>query len=179
MKFILSLLIGIGGIGVLAQPVFASAFGVHKNTSLSKPIFHKRNSYFIDLEVPTNQVWVGCTRSFPPEADSWLEVWVLGDEVPYEFMYRRILNAKICLKEEREFHKIIQDAKSLRVVGILPDESSHQGYPPEPRVPKRFTASSNYISLIFIRLQAENRCKAWSSADCLPENYWAGMTPSP
>lgn len=177
MNFLIAILIC--GIASFTHPTHAKPTSTHRIDLPSKIIFHKRISYFIDVEAPIDQVWVGCTEATPVKTEAWLVVYVLIDTLPYSFQYRRSLTNKQCLQEEREFHRIIRGAKSVRVVGILPSESSRQGYAPERNVPARFAISPKQMSLILIRLQANNQCKAFFSNDCLPENYWAGMTPSP
>lgn len=140
-------------------------------------IIHNRTSNFIDIEFETNKLFFECSHH--PENDtSYLAFEFIENENYYFFNYRKPLSIKLCNEAMLEYKKIIKDAKTVRIVGISPD------YEPMKNIknltyPKPFKAK-NFISYTFVRLHANNKCKAYFSDDCnLPENYWAGTIPPP
>jgi hypothetical protein len=125
-------------------------------------------------------VWVGCTEDDPKKENSWMIFQIKDGDTKYEFIYRRVLNVPMCLSEEREYRKMLKGAKTVRIVGVHPDESINP--PPESckRIPKKFAETKKSVSIIFSRLQAQGSCKAFFITDCdLPKNYWVGMIPGP
>lgn len=148
--------------------------------SSSGVVVHKRLSYFIDIEAPVSQVWVGCTEDNSKKTNSWMIFHIVDGDLMYEFMYRRVLSVPICLSEEREYRQMLRGAKTVRIVGVHPDEIVNPQPETSKRIPQRFAETQKSISIIFSRLEAKGHCKAFFTKDCdLPKNYWAGMIPGP
>lgn len=147
---------------ILALPAFA--------------LIHKRTQYFIDIELPKNQVLIDCS-DHPRNNTSYLSFNFLHKDDYYFFYYRRPLSIRLCHEQKEEYIKMIQEGQFVRVVGIKPEvelmkDSERMKYPAS------FNKAKKSISATFIRLQANNRCKAYFADDCeLPKNYWGGVIP--
>ncbi len=138
---------------------------------------HKRTSNFIDIEADIDSVWIACT-DVVESGNSYLGVHILDGQRVFLFFYRRPLRISQCRKEEREYRKLAQRSKTVRLVGITPSNTS-DGEPRNKRIPKRFTDPKYVTSSFFARLEAGGKCKSFFKKDCdLPKNYWAGTTPN-
>lgn len=146
---------------IMASPAFA--------------LIHKKTPYFIDIELNKDKVSIECS-DHPENNTSYLGFNLLDQDVYYLFYYRRPLTPKMCKQQKAEYMEIIKAGKLVRIVGIQPDyellkESTLSKYP----LPYEATYS---VSTTFIRLQANNKCKAYFIEHCeLPKNYWAGVIP--
>lgn len=144
-------------------------------------IIHKYTANFIDIEAPAKNIWIGCSTEDPQQkGNSFFGVYVLDGDTAYDFFYRRVLDSvSICLQEKQEYQKLIRGSKTVRLVGILPGEEKGPEKNPSPHVPARFVTQPKRVAAVFIRLQAENKCKAYFSSHCdLPKNYWGGVLPN-
>lgn len=143
---------------------------------VGKVIVHKRTVNFLDIEAPVEDFWAGCS-SIDRKADiAFLSFYVADTEKSWEFIYRRPRGVAQCLAEEKEYREMIRGAKTIRIVGINHSEEGSE--PPDPPIPGRFTSVPKRTVSIFIRLQADNRCKAYFSNHCdLPKEYWANTIP--
>lgn len=178
---IMSKILILGGmIAILVPRVFAAPLSTSKLPPPKGIIIHKRTPYFIDIEAPVDQVWVGCNEGGPTlNSTSGMMFYVLDGHTAYEFYYRSVDSVRMCLKKEREYRQLMQGTNSIRFVGIHSLEEPSEPEPsPYERIPKRFTSATKTISQVFIRMQAGNHCKAYFSEHCkLPENYWGGTIP--
>jgi hypothetical protein len=141
-------------------------------------IRHRLTANFVDIEVSSAQVWFGCSRG-PVSGNASMVFYVLDGETNYFFFYRSVrYDLKMCREIEAEYRRITRGAPSVRIVGIHPDEHAGPMKHPDKAVPVRFTKPPKIVSSVFIRLQAQGRCKAYFSDDCdLPKNYWGGLIP--
>jgi len=147
---------------ILALPAFA--------------LIHKRTQYFIDIELPKNQALIDCS-DHPENNTSYLGFDLHEQNVCYSFYYRRPMSVKMCHEQKKEYMKIIKKGQLVRIVGIKPEIELMKD---SERM--KFSAPCNKAKKLvwatFIRLQANNRCKAYFADDCeLPKNYWGGVIP--
>lgn len=139
--------------------------------------FHKSTPYFIDIEAPTTQLWVGCVGINKKRDTAYMTFYVLDGEKSWEFHYRRVLGVSQCLAEEKTYREMLEKTKTFRIVGIHTREEDGPDRKRE-QIPERFTSVKKVLTSIFIRLQAHDKCKAFFEHHCeLPENYWADTTP--
>ena len=144
----------------------------------SRAIIHKKTQYFIDIEVPIEHSWVGCSDDDPKSENSLMLFYGLDGDESHEFHYRRIYDVPMCLEAEREYHQIMKSAKTVRLVGHHPTVFSGPKPPVTQRVPQRFSAPQKITWWTFSRLQVGDQCKAYFPIDCdHPKNYWVGVIP--
>lgn len=139
-------------------------------------LIHKHTQYFVDIELPKNQVLIDCS-DHPENNTSYMGFDLVDHDVCYSFYYRRPLTVKMCHQQKKEYMEIIEKGISVRVVGIGPEVELIKD---SERM--KFSAPCNkakkLIWATFIRLQANNKCKAYFADDCeLPKNYWGGVIP--
>jgi hypothetical protein len=144
-------------------------------TSPAFAIVHKKTQYFVDVEVTKDKISIECS-DHPENNTSYLGFDLLDQDVFYSFHYRRPLTPKMCKEQKAEYLEIIKPGQRVRVVGIEPSyelmKDSILNKYPQP-----FKAT-NSVMATFIRLQANNKCKAYFSEHCeLPKNYWGGVIP--
>ncbi|HXH30827.1 MAG TPA: hypothetical protein VNJ01_08435 [Bacteriovoracaceae bacterium] len=139
---------------------------------------HKSTKNFVDLEVNKKDFWISCT-DHPENGTSYLGFYVLNGDRNYFFFYRRPRNIKQCHEEEKEYHQMMANEGTVRIVGTSPsDQTPDPKYKHIKGIPERFTNTKKETSSYFARLQVKNKCKAYFPNDCeLPKNYWAGMNP--
>jgi hypothetical protein len=164
---------------ILFMPSFIWADASTKTSSSSKVIIHKKTGYFWDIEAPIEQVWVGCSNRGPtPNTHSTMAFYILDEGVTYDFFYGRMYDVKMCLEMEKEYRRLMQGAKTVRIVGTDYWEEAGPSNQKIKELPKRFELSPKFVVINFTRLQTTNGCKAFFDLDCkLPENYWAGLKP--
>lgn len=160
-----------GAIEIIRSPRKTPSTGV---------IIHKQMRHFIDLEVPVDRVWIGCSNTDPKEDVSLLGIYVEDEDVYYLFYPRRAIHdVPMCLAEELKYRNMMKGAKTVRIVGAFSGiETNPKKNYPKDRTPRRFTNKPKTGGGFFIRLQANKQCVSYFANDCdLPKNYWAGMTP--
>lgn len=138
-------------------------------------LIHKKTPNFVDIELHKSKLVIRCS-AHSENNTSYLSFNMLDQDVYYFFHYRRPLSIKGCEEQKAEYLEMIKVGKLVRMVGIETDyelmkDSILSKYP----LPFKATYS---VSATFIRLQANNKCKAYFSEHCeLPKNYWAGVIP--
>lgn len=147
---------------ILALPAFA--------------LIHKRTQYFIDIELSKNQILIDCS-DHPENNTSYLGFELLEQNVCYSFYYLNPMSVKMCHQQKKEYMKMIENWQIVRVVGIKPEIELMKD---SERM--KFSAPCNKATKLvwatFIRLQVNNRCKAYFEDHCeLPGNYWGGVIP--
>lgn len=104
--------------------------------------------------------------------------YILNGRETETFNFRRVYNASLCMKVEKEYRRIVETSKTIRIVGFHPIEEPGPQPQHYQRIPARFTATSSVRSWTFTRLQADGKCKAYFDHDCeLPKNYWGSISP--
>lgn len=141
---------------------------------------HKRTGNFLDIEVPVNLAWVGCSRLAPAHETSYLNVDVVDDDIRYSFIPRRAVHdVPMCLEEAKILNDMMKGAKTVRIVGEshITVEPRSKPYPND-LTPSWITDVPKEVAVFFVRLQVGKKCRAYFSIHCdLPKNYWAGTTP--
>ncbi len=144
----------------------------------AKVTIHKQTKMFIDIEANKKQVWLDCS-DFPAAKNSFIGFYIFDTDTAYFFYYRRPLGIKQCHEAVKEYQKMINNSEGVRIVGITPDEENIPAKKyPNSNTPERFFKAKKRIYSVFVRLQANNKCKAYFDNDCeLPANYWGGVIP--
>ncbi|MES2768878.1 MAG: hypothetical protein V4596_07000 [Bdellovibrionota bacterium] len=128
-----------------------------------------------------NQLKIDCSKGNPKSENYYMSIDAFDGKEVYHFFYRRPLNRSLCKEEEKEYQQILKGAKTVRIVGISPDESKEP--PPEQFRSKDLKKALapvlvKWTNSVFIRLQVGEKCKAYFKDDCdLPKNYWANTIP--
>ena len=165
---------------VSAKDLVVEKISSPRRTPSTGVTIHKQTVHFIDLEVPVDRVWIGCTNIDPKEEVSLLGIDVEDEEINYSFYPRRAVHdVPTCLAEEKKYRDMLKDVKTVRVVGEFSglEPNSKKVYSKD-RTPQRFKNKSKTGGGFFIRLQAGNKCVAYFANGCdLPKNYWGGATP--
>lgn len=138
-------------------------------------LIHKSTQYFIDVELPKNQLSIDCS-DHPENSTSYLGFELLDKDVCYSFYYRRPISVKMCHEQKKEYAKIIERGP-VRVVGIKPEIEIMKDSERMKFSALCSKAAKKIVWATFIRLQAGNKCKAYFEDDCeLPKNYWGGVS---
>jgi|GEM_PF-4381565 len=145
-------------------------------TNSEAAVIHKRNQYFIDVELSKKQFLIDCSGG-PKDDNSIIGFHLLDGDTYYLLYYRRAVTVKHCHKLRQEYMDVVKNSETVRIVGHHPDEElmldSDRKKSPAP-----FNKSKKIISATFIRLQANGKCKAYFSDDCdLPKRYWSVVEP--
>ncbi|MCB0414154.1 MAG: hypothetical protein KDD50_07460 [Bdellovibrionales bacterium] len=137
---------------------------------------HNQSDMFIDIEVRKEDAWIGCSDINLKAENSLMTLYALHKGRVYEFMFRRVLSVKRCMKIEEIYRKLAEDALTVRIVGIHHLESD--GGLITSRVPQKFKEQKNMGTWTFIRFSTAKGCESYFEGDCKPENYWGGVLPS-
>ncbi|MCC7441863.1 MAG: hypothetical protein IT285_09525 [Bdellovibrionales bacterium] len=137
-----------------------------------KAIMHKRTPSFVDIEVPADDLWMGCSKPVGPGGSlSMMSFYALDGKTAYSFNHLRFIPLQECKEIEREYREMVKGAKTVRLVGHHPiQDKERKQYKGSP-TPSRFTSTPVYFFMTFSRIQVGDRCKAYFPQDCdLPKN---------
>lgn len=139
-------------------------------------VIHKQTENFIDIELSKDQFMIDCS-DYPEDDTSYIGFNLIDGDTYYLFFYRRPLTLKMCHAQKEEYLRIIYESETVRIVGITSIERVLKDSERE-KYPAPFNQAKKIISVVFIRLQSETKCKSYFVDDCvLPKNYWAGVLP--
>ncbi len=140
----------------------------------SARVYNELNN-FIDIEVNSEDAWLGCSDIDLKEPNSLMTFYAVTGDSTHEFMFRRVIDVKRCLKLEKEYQSLVRGAGKVRLVGISPTKN-HDSLITD-RVPEKFRDSVHTTNWIFVRFQTEKGCESYFEGDCKPEKYWGGVIP--
>lgn len=135
---------------------------------------HNKSDHFIDIQVPQKNAWIGCSDTDLNAKNSLMTFYITADNQTHEFMFRRVIPVSNCLRLEKEYHSLIQNANTVRIVGIEP-QTKHKRLITK-HVPKKFH-KDKVINWTFIRFSTSKGCESYFDGDCDPEQYWGGIIP--
>lgn len=136
---------------------------------------YNESSNFIDIEVSIEDAWLGCSDIDSKAPYSLMTFYAVTKDSTHEFMFRRVIDVKRCLKLEKEYQNLIQGVGKVRLVGISPTKNHNSLI--TGRVPKKFRDSVHTINWIFVRFQTEKGCESYFEGYCKPDKYWGGVIP--
>lgn len=135
---------------------------------------YNQSPVFIDIEAGHENVWIGCSDTDLKEVNSLMTFYLLAGETTHEFMFRRVMSVKRCLKLQKEYRALAQTGKFVRLVGIQPMDQDELI---TDRVPQKFKRAKTKRTWTFIRFHAAQGCESYFTGDCDPKEYWGGIIP--
>lgn len=138
----------------------------------------KLTERFIEIEAPTDKVWLGCFEINPEENLSLMNFYVKDSSTTHQFLYRRLLEAKSCKSDLKSYERLLRGVHRVTVVGLTAKYDPEETTERIEGLPENFaTGHKTLVNWTFIRLQTEKGCQAYFDEDCKPENYWGGLIP--